>query len=566
LVANYTVNDNVTVNYKSSVGENVSVRVFQNGTANYFQSYTLEIDIRPFVDDTYEPNDNITSASQLGIGSYSNLIVNASNTDFFKVNVSVHNNIQVTATFNQTDGNIDMELYDPLEASVSSSTTLTDNESLSHNVTTLSGYYYIKVYQVAPFKSYQNYSLTIITTKKDDNYEENDDFSNGASIGNGTHILVSNSTDEDWFNVSVNAGKTLYIDILFDNATGNIDAELYNSTQDLLDSSLTITDNEHLEYEVLSAGNYSVKINQSDVPQEYQLYTLVIDIKDITLPTLENVTKTDPLELGQIETIRVDAWDLYGVDNVTIRINDTVTYYMTNISGNGWEFSWTPTSIGTKNYTIYANDTSGNLNFLSGSIVVNDTTVPNIQSVTENATSLYEGDSVRIDATIIEPSNLSFVYIECEGSNRSMVNVGGNVWRYDWTPVTVGTHNYTIHAKDIYGNLNSTDGNDFVTVLEAPPSADDDDDGNKINGLDSALILIASIIGAASVVAIIVAMIMIPRMKFKNDLKVLAAAREREVELKKITSTTVAPKPPEEEKKEGLKDAESDEDSDFNLP
>ena len=55
---------------------------------------------------------------------------------------------------------------------------------------------------------------------------------------------------------------------------------------------------------------------------------------------------------------------------------------MNNIGGNTFEYNlWTPSSIGLKSYTIYANDTEGNTNSLADSINVEDTTAPSLSGL-----------------------------------------------------------------------------------------------------------------------------------------------------------------------------------------
>jgi len=49
-----------------------------------------------------------------------------------------------------------------------------------------------------------------------------------------------------------------------------------------------------------------------------------------------------------------------------------LNYTMTKISSATWEYnSWIPTTEGLKSYTIYANDTEGNWNSESDTIMVN---------------------------------------------------------------------------------------------------------------------------------------------------------------------------------------------------
>ena len=82
------------------------------------------------------------------------------------------------------------------------------------------------------------------------------------------------------------------------------------------------------------------------------------------------IESADPLELGQTETIQINATDLSGISQVLLEIG-SVNYTMANIGGTIWEYdSWTPSTVGLKLYTIFTNDTEGNWNSLSSSITV----------------------------------------------------------------------------------------------------------------------------------------------------------------------------------------------------
>jgi hypothetical protein len=97
-----------------------------------------------------------------------------------------------------------------------------------------------------------------------------------------------------------------------------------------------------------------------------------ITVRDTNQPLLTNLVESaDPLELGQTETIQINATDLSGISRVLIEISG-LNYTMTKISSATWEYnSWTPTTAGLKSYTIYANDTEGNWNSESDTIMVN---------------------------------------------------------------------------------------------------------------------------------------------------------------------------------------------------
>ena len=135
---------------------------------------------------------------------------------------------------------------------------------------------------------------------------------------------------------------------------------------------------------------------------------------------------------------------------------DGINYSMSYIGGYTYEYaSWLPNTIGVRFYVIYANDTSGNVNFLSDTITVIDTTGPNLTGLFESADPLELGisETIRINATDLSP--IDTVWIEIEDDNYTMSYISGNEYEYDgWIPDTIGIKSYIIYANDTRGNVN----------------------------------------------------------------------------------------------------------------
>ncbi len=182
-----------------------------------------------------------------------------------------------------------------------------------------------------------------------------------------------------------------------------------------------------------------------------------INIIDTTNPTLTNLIESaDPLELGQIETIQINATDLSGISQVMIEI-ESANYTMVNIGGTIWEYdSWTPVTTGLKLYTIFTNDTEGNWNSLSNSITVQDTVQPSLTSLVESADPLELGQTETIQINATDLSGISHVLIEIASTNYSMNQIDTNTYQFNtWNPSSVGVKGYTIYANDSKGNWNS---------------------------------------------------------------------------------------------------------------
>jgi hypothetical protein len=156
-----------------------------------------------------------------------------------------------------------------------------------------------------------------------------------------------------------------------------------------------------------------------------------ITVQDTVQPSLTDLVEiTDPLELGQTETIQINATDLSGISKVMIEIA-SVNHTMNNVGGSTWEYNnWTPTTTGLKLYTIYANDSKGNWNSLTNSIIVQDTTIPLLSSLVESADPLELGQTETIQINATDLSSISQVLIEINNVNYTMTNIGGSTWEY----------------------------------------------------------------------------------------------------------------------------------------
>jgi hypothetical protein len=232
---------------------------------------------------------------------------------------------------------------------------------------------------------------------------------------------------------------------------------------------MTKIDSETWEYINLNPTSIGLKVYSiyaNDSSNNWISLTSNFTVLDTISPGLSNLFENaDPLELGQTATIRINASDLSGISHVLIEINN-INYTMTLLGGNTWEYnSWTPTSVGLKFYTIYANDTNGNWNYLNSNITIIDPSGPSLSGLSENSDPLELGQTVTIQINATDLSGISHVLIEINGVNYTMVLIGVNRWEYSsWTPSTTGLKLYSIFANDTEGNWNTLD--DSITVQD----------------------------------------------------------------------------------------------------
>jgi hypothetical protein len=235
-----------------------------------------------------------------------------------------------------------------------------------------------------------------------------------------------------------------------------------------------------------------------------------ISVIDTTGPVLSGLFENgDPLELGQTEIIQIEVNDYSGISHVLIEINGA-NYTMTYVSGTKWEYSnWTPSGLGLKLYTIYANDTINNWVSLDNNITVTDTIGPTLFNMIKSSESIFIGQSVSIQVDVTDLSGINEVIIELENSNHTMIFVNGNTWEIiDLTPSITGTLIFTIYARDSLGNWNS---NSYIIMVNTQG-------GNGNTGLTAEefdLIAIFSTIGIIGILTLVIVIILRPKRFMK---------------------------------------------------
>ena len=294
-------------------------------------------------------------------------------------------------------------------------------------------------------------------------------------------IVVYYSTSEDttepfWDNLvessdplELGNNESISIDVTDESTISNVYLEFDN-----VNHSMSLVSGDTYNYDdwqPTTTGLKSYTIWMIDEFNNINSTTGDITVVDTTKPNIMNIVESsDPLELGSYETIECDIYDNNTIEWVYLEFaggNHSMGLKM----GITYEYTtWLPTTTGLKSYTIWVNDSAGNINSTSSDITVIDTTDPVISNVIESDDPLDLGDTEIITCDITEVNTLDFVYIEIGDSNYSMSFVSGITYRYnEWTPISLGVKNYTIWVNDSAGNLVSF--SDNITVIE--PSGDE---------------------------------------------------------------------------------------------
>ena len=179
--------------------------------------------------DAFEDNDARTSAKQVPVGSYDDLLICPADQDYLQVFVPAGATLTATLNFDNDLGNIDLRILSAAGAVLGSSATTNDTETASVTNMGLGTNYIVHVAPSgAAFTNY--YDLEIELSFADVCMDDTQAGGSKATAGNlatGAYELVMCEGEEDWFNL----GSITAVDarLEFKNQLGDIDVELHDA-------------------------------------------------------------------------------------------------------------------------------------------------------------------------------------------------------------------------------------------------------------------------------------------------------------------------------------------------
>lgn len=184
----------------------------------------------------------------------------------------------VNLTFSNASGNIDIDIYDSSGFFVIGNNSLTDNETINFILPT-GGIYYINIYGNDAGNNYDMWWDDLsYSGVGDDNYEQNDYYWEAFDLSSYENVWLSSingpgiQADDDWYEIYVSLGNLhLHVDLIFSDAEGDIDIDVYDSYGALITYGWSITDNEYIDYVLPLAGIYYLCVNWGDAGNSYDL-------------------------------------------------------------------------------------------------------------------------------------------------------------------------------------------------------------------------------------------------------------------------------------------------------
>ncbi len=217
-------------------------------------------------DDIYEDNDDQQSAKLLLTENktYSDLFLRKNDNDYFFLTLIAGDSLQATITFDESLGPLNIEIRDADFKKIAETEGVGGFKELSY-VATENSVIFLGI--VGDFASFTTtgipYSLTITVYQSDDRFESNNNQNNAKATGEGIFKdLILRTGDEDWYYVYLLAGETLWINVTFDAAAGDIDLYTYDSGLQLMNKSIQNinTGNEMINLTVTNSGIYYIRL------------------------------------------------------------------------------------------------------------------------------------------------------------------------------------------------------------------------------------------------------------------------------------------------------------------
>jgi predicted RNA-binding protein with TRAM domain len=249
-----------------TAGQTYYVRVFgAGGAVNPNYSMTINVPEIP-LPDSLEENDSFAAARSLAASdqTHGNLSIDAPNDDdFYSLVPTATGTLSVNLAFQNSDGNINLELYNSAQQLLASSASTANAEQLSSPVTA-GQTYYIRVFGLSGATN-SNYSMTIDPPEipPGDVFENNDTFATARALAASnqtyTGLSIDAANDDDYYSLTPTVTGTLTVSLAFLNSQGDIDMELLSATQTRLGLSDSTGNAEQLSISITAGQTYVIR-------------------------------------------------------------------------------------------------------------------------------------------------------------------------------------------------------------------------------------------------------------------------------------------------------------------
>jgi hypothetical protein len=221
--------------------------------------------------DVFEPNNTFADASILAPPEdhvYSNLNLHASNDfDFFRVTASASGTMAFRLAFTNSQGDVELEVFDSTQTRIGLSDSTTNNEVVSF--TAIAGqYYYARVYGYNGVTN-PNYTLTVdqpegVGGGAGDQFEDNDNFAGAYTLpvadATYTGLTINTANDDDYYRIVPTTSGTVSVSVAFTHSQGDIDMRVFNASQTQIGISDATGNAESFSWNATAGQAYFIRV------------------------------------------------------------------------------------------------------------------------------------------------------------------------------------------------------------------------------------------------------------------------------------------------------------------
>ncbi len=216
-------------------------------------------------DDAFEENDSVPASRALSFSGTTATVmaqICSHDDDYYRVTPVATDRVSfVVSGFSSSLGDLDLQVLDARGTIVGSSAGVTDMESVTYCARDATALYT----RVFGYAGAQNpYSLVVTRAAGaccvDDSFEPDDSRAAARTLSGTDFDGTLCPDDDDWIAVPITSGSRIVVDLLFDGARADVDLELVGPTGTVLASSLGVTDSEHIDFTVSTAGTYALHV------------------------------------------------------------------------------------------------------------------------------------------------------------------------------------------------------------------------------------------------------------------------------------------------------------------
>lgn len=305
--------------------------------------------------DTFEPNNSFDNASILAPPEdhvYSNLTVHSvQDSDYFRVTASASGSMAFRVAFQNSQGDIELEVLDAARNRIGMSATTANVEQVSF--TAVAGqYYYARIWGYEGALN-PNYTLTVDqpggTTPSGDQFEDNDTFATARTLtaadATFTSLSIDTANDGDYYRVVPTASGSMTVGLAFQHSQGDIDMQILSASQSQIGLSDSTSNAEQFTWNVTAGQAYYIRVFGYEGATNPN-YSMTIDV-----PSPPAVIPPDSLE--ENDTLAT-ARSLSAVDQ-------TYSNLTIDVAGDDDFYSIVPTTSGTLNVSLALQNAQGNV-------------------------------------------------------------------------------------------------------------------------------------------------------------------------------------------------------------